>query len=342
MQIWPHKHIHSLANFSIQDYKSVFELAERFESLQNTGTKKIPALQGTLVTSLFFEASTRTRNSFELAAKRLSADVQTFSPSSSSLTKGETIIDTAITYSAMGADILVIRHSSSYITFEIAKNLDALNSKTSVLNAGDGLHSHPSQGLLDIYTLTKFFSPKSLNPEVLNSKKVLIIGDVSHSRVARSNLWALSAFGVDTILCGPETLIPNEFSKFINSPPPNQVDDPVKSRGSITVSRSLEESVKIADAIIVLRLQKERMMENLLSSIDSYSDDYGLTMEKLSLNSKEIPVLHPGPINRGVEISSQIVDQYPNCLINNQVSNGIPIRMALLYLLNKSSKFREV
>jgi len=342
MQIWPHKHIHSLANFSIQDYKSVFELAERFESLQNAGTKKIPALQGTLVTSLFFEASTRTRNSFELAAKRLSADVQTFSPSSSSLTKGETIIDTAITYSAMGADILVIRHSSSYITFEIAKNLDALNSKTSVLNAGDGLHSHPSQGLLDIYTLTKFFSPKSLNPEVLNSKKVLIIGDVSHSRVARSNLWALSAFGVDTILCGPETLIPNEFSKFINSPPPNQVDDPVKSRGSITVSRSLEESVKIADAIIVLRLQKERMMENLLSSIDSYSDDYGLTMEKLSLNSKEIPVLHPGPINRGVEISSEIVDQYPNCLINNQVSNGIPIRMALLYLLNKSSKFREV
>ena len=335
MQPWPHKHIHTLANFSIEDYTSVFELAKRFDSLKDAGTKKIPALQGTLVTSLFFEASTRTRNSFELAAKRLSADVQTFSPNSSSLAKGETIIDTAITYSAMGADILVVRHPSSYITYEIAKNLDALNSKTSVLNAGDGLHSHPSQGLLDIYTLIKFFSPKLLNPEVLNSKKILIIGDINHSRVARSNLWALSAFGADTILCGPPTLIHDKFLHFLNSPSPNQLEDPIKLRGSITISRSLEESIKIADAIIVLRLQKERMMDNLLSSIDSYSDNYGLTTEKLSLNSKDVPVLHPGPINRGVEISNKIVDEYPNCLINNQVSNGIPIRMALLYLLNK-------
>ena len=334
MQPWPHKHIHTLANFSIEDYTSVFELAKRFDSLKDAGTKKIPALQGTLVTSLFFEASTRTRNSFELAAKRLSADVQTFSPNSSSLAKGETIIDTAITYSAMGADILVVRHPSSYITYEIAKNLDALNSKTSVLNAGDGLHSHPSQGLLDIYTLIKFFSPTLLNPKVLNSKKILIIGDINHSRVARSNLWALSAFGADTILCGPPTLIHDEFLNFLNSPSPNQLEDPIKLRGSITISRSLEESIKIADAIIVLRLQKERMMDNLLSSIDSYSDNYGLTTERLSLNSKDVPVLHPGPINRGVEISNKIVDEYPNCLINNQVSNGIPIRMALLYLLN--------
>ena len=335
MQPWPHKHIHTLANFSIEDYTSVFELAKRFDSLKDAGTKKIPALQGTLVTSLFFEASTRTRNSFELAAKRLSADVQTFSPNSSSLAKGETIIDTAITYSAMGADILVVRHPSSYITYEIAKNLDALNSKTSVLNAGDGLHSHPSQGLLDIYTLIKFFSPTLLNPKILNSKKILIIGDINHSRVARSNLWALSAFGADTILCGPPTLIHDKFLHFLNSPSPNQLEDPIKLRGSITISRSLEESIKIADAIIVLRLQKERMMENLLSSIDSYSDDFGLTTEKLSLNNKDVPVLHPGPINRGVEISNKIVDEYPNCLINNQVSNGIPIRMALLYLLNK-------
>jgi len=335
MQPWPHKHIHTLANFSIEDYTSVFELAKRFDSLKDAGTKKIPALQGTLVTSLFFEASTRTRNSFELAAKRLSADVQTFSPNSSSLAKGETIIDTAITYSAMGADILVVRHPSSYITYEIAKNLDALNSKTSVLNAGDGLHSHPSQGLLDIYTLIKFFSPTLLNPKVLHSKKILIIGDINHSRVARSNLWALSAFGADTILCGPPTLIHDKFLHFLNSPAPNQLEDPIKLRGSITISRSLEESIKIADAIIVLRLQKERMMDNLLSSIDSYSDNYGLTTEKLSLNSKDVPVLHPGPINRGVEISNKIVDEYPNCLINNQVSNGIPIRMALLYLLNK-------
>ena len=335
MKIWPHKHIHTLANFSIEDYKSVFELAYKFDSLKNAGTKKIPALQGTLVTSLFFEASTRTRNSFELAAKRLSADVQTFSPSSSSLVKGETIIDTAITYSSMGADILVIRHPSSYITFEIAKNLDEMKSKTSVLNAGDGLHSHPSQGLLDIYTLIKFFSPKLHNPEVLSSKKILIIGDVNHSRVARSNLWALSAFGADINLCGPKSLIPDEFSNFLKNSPPYQHKDPVQKRGSVTITRSLEESIKFADAIIVLRLQKERMQENLLSSIDSYSENYGLTFEKLSLNKKNIPVLHPGPINRDIEISSEVVDKYPHCLINNQVSNGIPIRMALLYLLDK-------
>ncbi|MBO8233136.1 aspartate carbamoyltransferase catalytic subunit [Prochlorococcus marinus XMU1419] len=339
MQIWPHKHIHTLANFSIQDYESVFELADRFDALKNAETKKIPALQGTLVTSLFFEPSTRTKNSFELAAKRLSADVQTFAPSSSSLIKGETIIDTAITYSAMGADTLIIRHSSSYITFDIAKKLDSINSNTSVLNAGDGLHSHPSQGLLDTYTLIKFFSKNTLNSEVLNSKKILIIGDVNHSRVARSNLWALSAFGADIILCGPKTLIPDEFINFFKNPTvPTQLEDPVKSRGSITISRTLEESIKIADAIIVLRLQKERMMENLLSSIDSYSSDYGLTSEKLSLNSREIPILHPGPINRDIEISSEVVDEYPNCLINNQVANGIPIRMALLYLLKKYNK----
>ena len=335
MENWSHKHILTLANFSISDYKSVFELAERFDSLKNAGTKKIPALQGNLITSIFFEASTRTRNSFELAAKRLSADVQSFSPSSSSLTKGETHIDTALTYSAMGSDILIVRHSSSHIPFEIAKKLDASRSKTSVLNAGDGLHSHPSQGLLDLYTLIKFFSPKLFDPQVLSSKKILIIGDVIHSRVARSNLWGLTAFGANIILCGPPTLIPEEFAHFVSSSPPNQLKDPVLERGSITISRSLEDSIKNADAVIVLRLQKERMTENLLSSIKSYSDDYCLTPEKLNFNNKEIPILHPGPINRGIEISSRIVDEYPNCLINKQVSNGIPTRMALLYLLSK-------
>ena len=332
---WSHKHILTLANFSISDYESIFELAERFNSLNKTGTKKIPALQGNLITSIFFEASTRTRNSFELAAKRLSADVQSFSPSSSSLIKGETHIDTALTYSAMGSDILIVRHSSSHIPFEIAKKLDATKSKTSVLNAGDGLHSHPSQGLLDLYTLLKFFSPESLNPHVLKAKKILIIGDVIHSRVARSNLWGLTAFGANIILCGPPTLIPEEFKHFVSNSPPNQLRDPVLERGSITISRSLEESIKKADAVIVLRLQKERMIENLLSSIKSYSDNFCLTPEKLNLNEKEIPILHPGPINRGVEISSRIVDEYQNCLINKQVSNGIPIRMALLYLLIK-------
>ena len=338
MENWNHKHILTLSNFSLNDYQSVFELAERFNSLNNAGTKKITALKGNLITSIFFEASTRTRNSFELAAKRLSADIQSFSSSSSSLSKGETHLDTALTYAAMGADILIIRHSSSHIPFEISKRLDASNSNTSVLNAGNGLHSHPSQGLLDIYTLIKFFSPKKFNPKILHSKNILIIGDVIHSRVARSNLWALTAFGANITLCGPPTLIPEEFNNFVSSPPPNQLQDPVPSRGSIKISRSLDVSIKDADAVIVLRLQKERMTENLLSSIKSYSDDYCLTPEKISLNNKDIPILHPGPVNRGIEISSRIVDAYPNCLINNQVSNGIPIRMALLYLLSKFNK----
>jgi len=335
MNNWSHKHVLTLANFSIGDYKSVFELAERFNSLNNAGTKKIPALQGNLITTIFFEASTRTRNSFELAAKRLSADVQSFSPSSSSLAKGETHIDTALTYSAMGSDILIVRHSSSHIPFEISKKIDSVNSNTCILNAGDGLHSHPSQGLLDAYTLIKFFSPKLADPSILHSKNILIVGDVIHSRVARSNLWALTAFGANITLCGPPTLIPEEFEDFVSSSPPDQLSDPILSRGSITISRSLNDSIKNADAIIVLRLQKERMMENLLSSIKSYSQDYCVTPEKLSLNNKNIPILHPGPINRGIEISSRVVDEYKNCLINNQVANGIPIRMALLYLLSK-------
>lgn len=335
---WHHKHILTLSNFSIEDYKSVFDLAERFNSLNNAGTKKIPALQGSLITSIFFEDSTRTKNSFELAAKKLSADVQSFSPSSSSLSKGETHIDTALTYAAMGSDILIIRHSSSHIPLEISKKLDKLNLETSVVNAGDGLHSHPSQGLLDLYTLIKFFSPKLLNPKVLNSKNILIIGDVIHSRVARSNLWALTAFGANIILCGPPTLIPEEFQDFVRILPPNQLDDPIPSRGSITISRSLNDSIEQADGVIVLRLQKERMIENSLSSLSSYSDNYCLTPERISHNKKEIPILHPGPINRGIEISSRIVDEYPNCLIQNQVSNGIPIRMALLYLVSKINK----
>ena len=295
----------------------------------------MPALQGLLVTSIFFEASTRTKNSFELAAKRLSADVQSFSPSSSSLSKGETHIDTAITYSAMGSDILIIRHSSSHIPYEIASKLDSKDLSTSVLNAGDGLHSHPSQGLLDLYTLTKFFSSKNVDPNNLSSKTILIIGDVLHSRVARSDLWALTAFGANIILCGPKTLIPEEFKEFVNSPPPDQSKDPINRRGKIFISRSLSSCIAEADAIIVLRLQKERMTENLLTSTSSYNRDYCLTPEKLNLNKKQIPILHPGPINRGIEISSRLVDEYPNCLINSQVANGIPIRMALLYLLTK-------
>tara|TARA_Y100000589_G_scaffold202901_1_gene191416 strand:+ start:722 stop:1741 length:1020 start_codon:yes stop_codon:yes gene_type:complete len=335
MKYWPHKHILTLANFSKEDFKEVINLSNKFSSLNNLGTKKVPALQGYLVTSIFFEASTRTKNSFELAAKRLSADVQSFSPESSSLSKGETYLDTALTYSSMGSNILIIRHSSSHTPADIANTLEKQNKNTCVLSAGDGMHSHPSQGLLDLFTLVKFFSPDKLDPNILDGKTILIIGDVLHSRVARSNIWALTAFGANIILCGPETLIPESFQNFVDSPPPDQLKDPIVRRGKIFIARSLKKVIKRADAIITLRLQKERMRENLLNSIKSYSNEFCLTPEKLNLNTKNIPILHPGPINRGVEISSRIVDDYPYCLINNQVANGIPVRMAMLYLMSK-------
>ena len=335
MKPWPHKHILSLSNFSKDDYLSVLELAHKFNSINKTGTKKVPALQGLLVTSIFFEASTRTKHSFELAAKRLSSDLQSFSPSTSSLSKGETYLDTALTYSAMGSDIIIIRHSVNNVPSEIADKLESKNFNTSVLNAGDGSHSHPSQGLLDLYTLSKFFDPFTINPNILFNKTILIVGDVLHSRVARSNIWALTAFGAKIILCGPEKLVPKEFNTFVQTLPSNQSKDPIKNRGKIEISRSLDESIKNADAIISLRLQKERMKANFLDSISSYSKNFCLTPEKLNLTNKNIPILHPGPVNRGIEISSKVVDDYPYCLINEQVSNGVPIRMALLYLLSK-------
>ena len=338
MKPWPHKHILTLSNFSKDDYQSVLELAHKFNSINKTGTKKVPALQGLLVTSIFFEASTRTKHSFELAAKRLSSDLQSFSPSTSSLSKGETYLDTALTYSAMGSDVLIIRHSVSNVPLEIAEKLESKKFKTSVLNAGDGTHSHPSQGLLDLYTLSKFFDPNNINPNTLCNKNILIVGDVLHSRVARSNIWALTAFGANIILCGPEKLVPQEFNNFEKLFPLNQIKDPICQRGKIEISRSLEESIRNADAIISLRLQKERMTENFLESIDSYSEKYCLTAEKLNLIRKKIPILHPGPVNRGIEISSKIVDDYPYSLITEQVSNGVPVRMALLYLLSKYNK----
>jgi len=343
MNSWTHKHILTLANFSKEDFKIVIDLAHRFNSVSNADIKKFFSLKGSLITSLFFEPSTRTKNSFELAAKRLSADFLSFHPSSSSLSKGETYLDTARTYCSMGSNILIIRHSSNDSPFEIAKSLDSSGFQTSVLSAGDGFNSHPSQGLLDLYTLTKFFSPINLDPNILFNKTILIIGDILHSRVARSNLWSLTAFGANIILCGPEALLPEAFSDFLRSSIPYEVEDPIKDRGKILISRSLEKSIKNADAIITLRLQKERMNTNLLTSLKSYSNDYCLTSQKLDICDQEIPILHPGPLNRDVEISSPIVDSYSNCLINDQVANGVPVRMALLYLLTKvNEKFKAI
>jgi aspartate carbamoyltransferase catalytic subunit len=330
---WSHRHVLDLASFSLADYATVLELAQRFRALPEAGPRRLPALQGRLVTTLFFEPSTRTRSSFELAARRLSADVQSFSPGASSLAKGESLLDTARTYLAMGANVLVVRHSCTGIPQGLAGELDRAGERASVLNAGDGLHSHPSQALLDLFTLARHFDPVAPSPASLAGRRVVIVGDVLHSRVARSNLWSLTACGADVVLCGPPTLLPEEFGAFVAAPPPGQSRDPVERRGTIRIVRRLEDALPGADAVMTLRLQKERMQEHLLTSLDAYHRRYGLDHRRLDLCGASVPVLHPGPVNRGVEMAGDLLDDPHRSLVDEQVRNGIPLRMALLYLL---------
>jgi aspartate carbamoyltransferase catalytic subunit len=333
---WSHRHVLDLAAFSLADFATVLELAQRFRVLPTSGARKLPALQGRLVTTLFFEPSTRTRSSFELAAKRLSADVQSFSPSSSSLSKGESLLDTARTYVAMGANVLVVRHRCAGVPQSLAADLERAGEKVAVLNAGDGLHSHPSQGLLDLFTLARHFAPETPTPEALRGKRIVIVGDILHSRVARSNLWALTACGAEVVLCGPPTLLPDDFGAFVAGPPPGQASDPVPQRGSVRLARSLEQALPGADAVMTLRLQQERMQQHLLTSLDTYHREYGLNHGRLDLCGRPVPVLHPGPVNRGVEMAGELLDDPKVCLVDEQVRNGIPVRMALLYLMAAS------
>ena len=325
-----------LAAFSLDDYATVLSLAQRFRALPVAGARKLPALQGRLMTSLFFEPSTRTRSSFELAAKRLSADVQSFSPSSSSLSKGESLLDTVRTYVAMGADLLVVRHRCTGVPAALARDLDASGDRVAVLNGGDGLHSHPSQGLLDLFTLGRYFAPEAPTPEALRGRRIAIVGDILHSRVARSNLWALTACGAEVVLCGPATLLPDAFAHFVAAPPPGQAVDPVVGRSAIRVERDLDCALDGADAVMTLRLQQERMNQNLLTSLESYHRAYGLTHERLQVCAPGVPVLHPGPVNRGVEMSGALLDDLQRSLVEQQVTNGIAVRMALLYLMAAS------
>ncbi|MEY3766968.1 MAG: hypothetical protein RLZZ11_35 [Cyanobacteriota bacterium] len=333
---WTHRHVLDLAAFSLDDYATVLELAQRFRVMPTSGARKLPALQGRLVTTLFFEPSTRTRSSFELAAKRLSADVQSFSPSSSSLSKGESLLDTVRTYVAMGAELLVVRHRCTGVPAALARDLDASGDRVAVLNGGDGLHSHPSQGLLDLFTLARQFAPQTPTPEALRGRRIVIVGDILHSRVARSNLWALTGCGADVVLCGPPTLLPEAFADFVAAPPPGQARDPVLNRGTIRVERDLDRALAGADAVMTLRLQKERMHQHLLTSLESYHRAYGITHERLAACGPGVPVLHPGPVNRGVELSGSLLDDPSRSLVEEQVTNGIPIRMALLYLMAAS------
>ncbi|MEB3156059.1 MAG: aspartate carbamoyltransferase, partial [Cyanobacteriota bacterium] len=216
---------------------------------------------------------------------------------------------------------------------KLARDLEALGAGVAVLNAGDGLHSHPSQGLLDLFTLARHFDPDKPSPAALEGRRIVIVGDVLHSRVARSNIWALTACGAEVVLCGPPTLLPSLFNAFTASPPPGQAVDPVPRRGAVRVVRDLAEALPGADAVMTLRLQMERMRQNLLTSLDSYHRRYGLNHRVLALCGRPVPVLHPGPVNRGVEMAGDLLDDGRCCLVDEQVRNGVPIRMALLYLL---------
>jgi aspartate carbamoyltransferase catalytic subunit len=321
---WNRRHILSLEDFTPAEYDIVLKTASSFREVLSRRTKKVPTLQGQVVTNLFFESSTRTRSSFELAAKRLSADILNFAPGSSSLTKGETILDTAKTYLAMGTDMMVIRHKESGVPAAIAAEMDRLESGVGVLNAGDGQHEHPSQGLLDLFTLTTQLDAENPGISLLKGKKIAIIGDILHSRVARSNLWSLTACGADVHLAAPPTLLPKGFENYVAG---------TKLDRQLTTHWHLEPALKDADFVMTLRLQKERMNSHLLPSLREYHRDFGITRDRLKICHPNVKVLHPGPTNRGVEITSDVMDDSAMSLVSQQVTNGVAVRMALLYLM---------
>lgn len=325
---WNRHHILSLADFTTAEYDAVLQTAASFLEVLSRRTKKVPTLQGQVVANLFFEPSTRTRSSFEIAAKRLSADTLNFAAASSSMTKGETILDTAKTYLAMGTDIMVIRHREAGVPYAIAQEMDRLGEKVSVLNAGDGQHEHPSQGLLDLFTICTLIDPAQPRIELLQGKKIAIVGDILHSRVARSNIWSLIGSGAEVHLAAPPTLLPRLFAEYLG-----EEGDKKATQERLFLHWQLEPALQDADFVMTLRLQKERMTAHLLPSLREYHQLFGITRPKLKLCKPNVKVLHPGPVNRGVEISSDLMDDPEFSLIQSQVTSGVAVRMALLYFI---------
>ncbi|NJM97652.1 MAG: aspartate carbamoyltransferase catalytic subunit [Phormidesmis sp. RL_2_1] len=332
--LWKRRHIISLADFTPAEYENVLQTSVSFQGVLSRRTKKVPTLQGQVVANLFFEPSTRTRSSFELAAKRLSADTLNFSPGSSSLTKGETILDTAKTYLAMGTDLMVIRHRSAGVPATIAQEMDRLQAGVGVLNAGDGQHEHPSQALLDLLTLCNALNPEQPTIQDLQGKKVAIVGDILHSRVARSNLWSLTACGAQVHLAAPPTLLPKAFADAFAVPlrPEGSSAEAAITR-RVYVHWQLSSALKDADFVMALRLQKERMSDHLLPSLREYHQRFGLTRDRIKHCAPTVKILHPGPTNRGVEITSELMDDPKLSLVSQQVASGVAVRMALLYLM---------
>ena len=309
---WHHKHLLGLRELSAEEITFILDTAKGFEQISTRSIKKAPTLRGKVVVNLFFEDSTRTRTSFGLAASRLSADVIDFTQKTSSVSKGETLLDTARNLEAMGIDIVVIRHSAGGAPKFLSRNIDAC-----VVNAGDGFCEHPTQALLDVYTIRE-------NKGSLEGLKVAIVGDIAHSRVARSNMWALTKLGAEVILVGPPTLMPTDVGKL-----------------PVSVSYSLDAVIEKVDVINMLRIQFERQSSNPFPSIREYSHYFGLTVERMKRAKPDIMVMHPGPINRGLEIESQVADG-KNSVILDQVKNGLAVRMAVLFLVSQAAGEKTV
>ena len=298
------KDLLSLTDLSADDITLILETADSFKEVSGREIKKVPALRGKTVVNLFFEPSTRTRTSFELAAKRLSADVINFSPSSSSVVKGETLLDTARNIEAMQADIIVLRPSSAGAAETLARGV-----KSSVINAGDGWHEHPTQALLDLYTIRS-------RRMGFAGLRVAIVGDVAHSRVARSNIFALTKLGAEVRVAVPPTMIPLQISQL-----------------GVQVYHNLDEALRGVNVIMMLRLQLERQGRALFPTIREYARHYGLTSERVKLAETGAIVMHPGPINRGVEIAPDVADSLSSVILD-QVANGVAVRMGILYLIS--------
>jgi aspartate carbamoyltransferase catalytic subunit len=331
--VWTRRHILDLADFTPAEYDTVLQTAASFREVLSRRTKKVPALQGQVVANLFFESSTRTRSSFELAAKRLSADILNFAAATSSLGKGETILDTAKTYLAMGTDLMVIRHREAGVPHAIAAEMDRLGVRVGVLNAGDGQHEHPSQALLDLFTITSLIDFEYPRVGLLAGKKIAIVGDILHSRVARSNIWSLTATKAEVHLAGPPTLLPQLFAEWGSEASGFEASGLKFPKRNLFIHWDIEPALKDADFVMTLRLQKERMTAHLLPSLREYHQRYGITRDRLKLAAPDVKILHPGPVNRGVEISSDLMDDPEFSLISQQVTSGVAVRMALLYLI---------
>ena len=322
-----------IRNLSPAEIIGILDTAENFSEISTREVKKVPALRGKTIINLFFEASTRTRTSFELAAKRLSADAVNISVSSSSLSKGETLLDTALNLDAMAPDCIVVRHSSAGVPHQLAKV-----SRAAIVNAGDGSNEHPTQALLDAMTIRE-------HKKKIDGLEVAIIGDILHSRVARSNIHLLTKLGAKVRVAGPGTLVPKDFEHLIDaggnvgvnecaaaatgfsSNPKSKIQNPK----SLTVCPHIEDAIAGADVVMILRIQRERQDAAYFPTLREYAIHYGLTNERLDLAKKDAIVLHPGPMNRGIEISSDVADS-SRSLILDQVKYGVAVRMAVLYL----------